>query len=1124
MAPRDTDPGPASAPDGRLGPAGSPAARVSSFLRRVRVRLQRRALLRAAALWLAGTVGTGAALASAAAIFGPRPLWLPLSVLWLLGSAAALGLWVWRLRTPAAARTSDEEIARYVGARVPDLRSDLLSVVELCRPAPGPGPGQADATASVFVLELCRRTAAATATLEPRELVGFGAAWRAGVLAAAVSLLVIGLSRFIGLSQGLVTLFQLPPPNPVQLATAPLLGDLRLLLTYPRYTGLPQRTIPGSSGDVLALPGTQVRIEARALVPVERAQLRVLSSQPAGSPGQPGDKRPGAPVVTLPVQILRPDDKDAAQIAVPGADSVAAKTGGGGGTRYALLSVSFVAQQPGQYYFVLERPNEGPLREATGHRIDIEVDRPPRIDLFAPAAELEVTGVRRVELAYAAEDDFGLGDIDLVYRIGSGPEKKKRIRSAPAGASGAPPVAVGKNPPRRPRDADAAEAAPRAYAAKLEWDLSELELQTGARVVYHMEARDLDTVSGPNVGRSREYVLKIQSPREKLDALVQAEEQLRELGIQLLGDRLELGRALVAAPEILVGQPLPGPGLSPLALDMQERVVGVHRKAESFLLQVGRVQQDAGVPGGPKDLVPALQEIGRRLGRLTQDEEPLLGDLRNRRLPGGQAAKPRAGLGRDITTMNERHVTEMERDVILLDDLLGRQKLEELLAISDEMTALRDRMKQLLADYKKAPTEAARKELERELRAFERRLAELMDKARGLRGELPDEFLNREAMGQNDLQTRIDRLRDLIQKGDLAKAEAELERMSQALDGLVKGMEQNLRGFRGERFTAEEKALAELENRVSDLAHDQDDLKRRTEEVKQRASEKARQLLQGRAEALTKRLQGDLQRLRKLLNEADVAPLGSWGSDEMDKTQKRLDDLGRMLEQGDLEEARAMAQEAEQSIGKLEDELRAEEQGSRWGQRLRLGKSRARLEQARPIAKEIQNEIARALPRPEELLSPADRKQLGEIRGQQQALRRRGDQLGRDMQKRAQSTKDAPQLERLSQEGGELLRKAGSYMEQAEGELGRLTPRGAAAAQGQAAEQLGQMRKQMQQARRPQNEGAGMKSEREPVKIPGADEYRPPKEFRQDILDAAKREAPAEYREQVKRYYEELIQ
>jgi hypothetical protein len=349
-----------------------------------------------------------------------------------------------------------------------------------------------------------------------------------------------------------------------------------------------------------------------------------------------------------------------------------------------------------------------------------------------------------------------------------------------------------------------------------------------------MEARDLDNINGPNVGRSREYALKILSPREKSDALLHSQEQLRELAIQLLGDRLELGRATP-------------PHGGELTAEQLERVLGVHRKTEAFLLQIGRLQQDSAridpavAAVVPKDLQNILSEIGRRLGKLTQDEESVLGELRKSRGPQ-PAAKVRPATAKELTALTTSHISELERDVITLDDLLGRQRLEELLAISDEMSALRDRMKQLLADYKKAPSEAVRHELERELRSFERRMAELMEKARRLATELPDEFLNREAMGQNDLQSRIDRLRDLIQKGDVARAEQEMERMSQALDNLIKGMEQNLRGFRRERFTAEEKALGELENRVSDLAHDQDELKSQTEGVKQNASARARQL------------------------------------------------------------------------------------------------------------------------------------------------------------------------------------------------------------------------------------------------------------------------------------------
>jgi len=66
------------------------------------------------------------------------------------------------------------------------------------------------------------------------------------------------------------------------------------------------------------------------------------------------------------------------------------------------------------------------------------------------------------------------------------------------------------------------------------------------------------------------------------------------------------------------------------------------------------------------------------------------------------------------------------------------------------------------------------------------------------------------------------------------------------------------------------------------------------------------------------------------------------------------------------------------------------------------------------------------------------------------------------------------------------------------------------------------MKQQMQRERRPKDQQAGGRMDKEPVRIPGADEFRAPKEFRQDLLDAMKRGAPAEYKEQLKRYYEEL--
>lgn len=1029
--------------------------RLLSYLRR---RLRTRDLLWASSLGLGLCAASATVLVLAAAALGPRPVWRPLMGAWLIAATSAcVGL----LGSRARRRRRPEELARHIGRGAPDLRSDLLSAIQLGRElssaSGGDGPYKTPRTSAALVLELNHRMAAAAATVDLDGLSDLRkAAWTLGLL-VLLGLPGLGLLCFHGgpLKRGILNLFA-PPQDPVARSSEPLVGDIRLTLTYPRYTGLPPRTIPGSSGDVLALPGTQVRVDARALVHVERAQLQLS----LGEHGQP----------TRPVQVT------------PGGGA----RGEGRGGASALLSTTFNAQHSGAYAFVIERARNDRVREAEGHRIDLEQDHPPRVELFVPAEDLEISPSRRVELAYSAEDDLGLGEIALVFKVGTGPEQRKRLRAAPE------------------RDAAAGKAPPRTAAAKVEWDLSEIDLQPGVRVTYRLEARDLDNVTGPNVGSSRSYTLRITSPREKHDAMLARQETLQEASLLLLADRIDLNSGADHA--------------RPDGVDLS----GVHRQTEFLLLQMGRVQEELSAdPMLPRDLRPALQEISRRLGKLTQEEAQLVSDASRR--AGRDGKRPaRPGRGRELLTMNERHVTELERDVILLDDLLGRQRLEELLALGDEMTATRDRLRQLLQKYKKTRSESLRTEIEREIRELERRLGELADKAQKLKGEIPDEFLNSEAMGKNDMQARLDRVRDLLQAGDVDKAMAELERLSQSLDSLMKGMESDLRGFRKERFSAEDKALGEIEDRLADLSHDEEGLKRETEDIKGRVSAKSRLMLRDRADALVRRLQDKVARLKKQIADVEIGPLGPWGSDELEKAQKRVEDLGQMLDQGDLDEARAMAQEAEQSIGKLAEELRGEE-GARPGHRGQLSRSRVRLEQARPMARELVDEIGRALPRRDELLSPEDQRQLQELRGRQEALRRRAAALQQTVQRRARETKDAPILEKLSQEIGDTLQKAGGHMEQAETDLRGLSPRGAATAEGQALEKLGRMRQQMQQARRPRDEGAGARLDREPVKIPGADDYRAPREFRQDILQAAKREAPQEYREQVKRYYEELV-
>src|SRR5579883_748738 len=185
-----------------------------------------------------------------------------------------------------------------------------------------------------------------------------------------------------------------------------------------------------------------------------------------------------------------------------------------------------------------------------------------------------------------------------------------------------------------------------------------------------------------------------------------------------------------------------------------------------------------------------------------------------------------------------------------------------------------------------------------------------------------------------------------------------------------------------------------------------------------------------------------------------------------------------------------------------------------------MAKARQRVEESEPIARKLADDLDRAFPKPDELLPPGERKKLEQLGQTQDALRRRTDEARKELERRLQ------QSQSQSQPGG-----AGQGLEQAAGHMGKASealregnPRSSLGEEGQAADELGRLRQDVQRERRPRSEGeGGGVADKEPVKIPGADDYRAPHEFRQDLLDAMKREAPKQYRDQVRRYYEELV-
>jgi hypothetical protein len=81
-------------------------------------------------------------------------------------------------------------------------------------------------------------------------------------------------------------------------------------------------------------------------------------------------------------------------------------------------------------------------------------------------------------------------------------------------------------------------------------------------------------------------------------------------------------------------------------------------------------------------------------------------------------------------------------------------------------------------------------------------------------------------------------------------------------------------------------------------------------------------------------------------------------------------------------------------------------------------------------------------------------------------------------------------------------------------------PSGARESTRQAADALAKARDRARSAARQAQEGA---IGDEPIRIPGADEYKAPERFRENLLDAAKHKPVGGFEDMTKRYYDELI-
>lgn len=729
-------------------------------------------------------------------------------------------------------------------------------------------------------------------------------------------------------------------------------------------------------------------------------------------------------------------------------------------------------------YYLEGTPQSGPtLRDPLDRRIDVQRDHLPRITLFGPENDFQTTEDARIELGYTAEDDYGLKDIALAVQMGNLPPTRIELWRA----------------------ADNDEGDTRRKLGKTIWSLDTLHPAPGATIAYWLEANDNNTIDGPRLGRSATRSIRIYSPRDDHKKTLAAHRQLLEHALQLLADRL------------LMFEKDP-PLAAPLRFAMAQRAYQHQsRLADELHALQDQMKDDALVP--PSTLRKFATIHGDLTGLLHQEKRLLTNVTKGQRQDTIKEHQLTV-----VAKYNDKATNALEKTVLELSDLLNELQIQGLMENYRQLQATRKRIEDLLKRYKKTKNEALRQEIAAEIARMQQQLQKLMAEMSNLRSTIPDEYLNTDAIKNTNMASSLKELSKQLQSGSTANLETALKDLDQKLAQMENMLGGNLKSFRNERMAAQEKAYSKVLDQLKDLEDAQRGLAEKSESMTKRYRTKAAQLMKKSIAPFAEKELAKVAELRKQLKEIPRKRLAAYEREQLKRIEERAKGLESMLKSGDIAQALKMAQRSHDGLKAIREDLNEELDGAHSFRRGSVRKLHSKVSQSQELASEIQADIEAIFPSTRSILDKSEREKLSELSRKQRGLQQQGQRLAKEFQKGGGkgAAPFAPDLQKKMADSTRLMKKAGRR-------LGALNPQQAQGAQEAAADKLAELRKSMKQSRMPQKGEGGRDRNREPVRIPGSESFKPPRKFRQEIMDAMKEKPPAAYRSQIESYYQDLI-
>ena len=271
----------------------------------------------------------------------------------------------------------------------------------------------------------------------------------------------------------------------------PVVTAFQYRLNYPAYTQLQPQTLPTNAGDIQTLFGTEVVFVGESNRPLKAASvvLEASGEVPLAIKDTPGQQPSGQRVEGQQLPETR-------------------QTARG-------IRGSFIAQQSERYHIRITDVEGFINRDPINYTLTVFEDAVPDVSIIAPARDAILDNTMLVELEVEATDDYGIQELQLVYRVEIEDAEEVNVPLKRWGIG----------------EADVRRSVFLTYT----WDVDRIGIFPGEVLAYYVQALDNDDVSGPNIGKSPTYTLRFPSLSEMYDS-VAAEQEAEQRGLDELFD------------------------------------------------------------------------------------------------------------------------------------------------------------------------------------------------------------------------------------------------------------------------------------------------------------------------------------------------------------------------------------------------------------------------------------------------------------------------------------------------------------------------------------------------------------------------------------------------------------